>query len=174
MSDMTGQAAWYAVHTKSRDEVRARTEFERQGFEVYLPMVLSRIQHARKLSWQSRPFLPGYLFLHLARDERRWTQIRSTYGAIGAVHFGSLYPSVPDAAIEMMRSCEDEKGLIETASTPLAPFAAGAQVKVCSGSLAGLEGIFREMRGRDRAVVFLDWLGRQMNAEVPVDQLTAA
>lgn len=169
---MTEKQAWYAVRTKPRQETRARTEFERQGLEVYLPMVLTRIRHARKVDWEARPFLPGYLFLHLSPENRYWTRIRSTYGAIGVVHFGLHYPSVPDEAIAMMRGSEDEQGMIETSRTPLVPFASGERVKVCGGSLAGLEGIFQEMRGQDRAMVFLDWLGRQVHAQVAVEQLT--
>jgi transcriptional antiterminator RfaH len=171
---MTEKREWYAVRTKPRQEARARLEFERQGLEVYLPMVLTRIRHARKVDWEARPFLPGYLFLHLAPEERCWTRIRSTYGAIGVVHFGLHHPSVPDEAIAMMRASENEKGMIETTSTPLVPFTAGERVRVCGGSLEGLEGIFQEMRGQDRAMVFLDWLGRRIHAQVAVEQLIVA
>lgn len=171
--EMTEKREWYAVRTKPRQEARARVEFERQGLEVYLPMALTRIRHARKIDWEPRPFLPGYLFLHLAPEERCWTRIRSTYGAIGVVHFGLQYPPVPDEVIAMMRASKNANGAIETSRTPLAPFADGERVRVCGGSLAGLEGIFQEMRGQDRAVVFLNWLGGQIHAQVTVEQLTA-
>jgi hypothetical protein len=59
--------AWIVVSCRQGQEVRARVELERQGFEVYLPMRLVSIRRpgrqangARDLL--ARPFLPGYLF----------------------------------------------------------------------------------------------------------------
>jgi len=165
---------WFAVRTKPREEARAKQEFERQGFTVYLPLALVRITHARKVSWQPRPFFAGYLFLHLAPEERQWTRIRSTYGAVGAVHFGPFYPPVPDGVIAAIRARENERGLIELDRTPTAPFKKGDRVRLLTGSLSGLEGLFQEMRGEDRALILLNWLGRRISAEVSTQDIAAA
>lgn len=165
---------WFAVRSKPRGELRAKAEFERQGFAVYLPLTLVRASHARKLSWQPRPFFAGYLFLHLAAEERCWTRIRSTFGAVGAVHFGALYPPVPDAVIEALRSSENDQGYIELERTPAAPFRCGDRVRLLAGSMMGLEGLFKEMRGEDRAVILLDWLGRRISTEVRTQDVAVA
>lgn len=59
--------SWFAVRTRPRQETVARDQLEHQGFEVYLPLVNTRITHARKVSWQPRPFFSGYLFMHLSK-----------------------------------------------------------------------------------------------------------
>jgi len=165
---------WFAVRTKARHEVEALNHFERQGFAAYLPRTLVRTTHARKVCWKPRPFFPGYLFLHLAPEERRWTTIRSTIGAIGAVHFGHHYPPVPDVFIELLKAREDEHGLIVAERTPDSVFQPGERVRVLNGPMQGLEGVFVAMRGEDRVMIMLDWLARRVKAELPLNEVIAA
>jgi len=151
----------------------ARDQLEQQGFEVYLPLVNTRITHARKVSWQSRPFFSGYLFMHLSIEEQRWTTIRSTVGVLAPVSFGSFYPPVPDAVIEMLCSRHDEHGYITVISNPAAPFQAGDAVRLHDGSLKGMEGVFLEMRGQDRAMVLLNWMQNKMRLETSIGSLSS-
>ncbi len=165
---------WFAVQTKLRRETEALQQFERQGFTAYLPMTIVRCSHARKISWQKRAFFPGYLFLHLAPEERCWTTIRSTIGAIGAVHFGSCYPPVDDAFIDTLERRENEEGVIIAGAETAAVFRPGESVKVLHGPMQGLEGVFVSMRGEDRVMVMLSWLQRRVRAELCVDAVVAA
>lgn len=165
---------WFAVRAKARHELEALHHFERQGFVAYLPRTLVRTTHARKVCWKQRPFFPGYLFLHLAPEERRWTTIRSTIGAIGAVHFGHHYPPLPDTFIEMLKAREDEQGVIVADRTPDAVFKAGERVRVLNGPMAGLEGVFVAMRGEERVLIMLDWLQRKVRAELALNEVIAA
>lgn len=168
-----GCRMWFAVRTRPRKEALARDQLQNQGFEVYLPMVNTRITHARKVSWQPRPFFPGYLFVHLGRDEQRWTTIRSTVGVLAPVSFGNYYPPLPAAAIEALRARHDEHGYIQIGRQPEAPFRAGEKVRMHDGSLKGFEGVFVEMRGSDRAAILLNWMHRQIRVEISTESLYA-
>ncbi len=156
------QRSWFAIRTKPKQEMVARDQLQQQGFEVYLPLVNTRISHARKVSWQPRPFFVGYLFMCLSKDEQRWTSIRSTIGVLAPVSFGTFYPPVPDAAISMLQGRHDEQGFISVQMKPESPFKAGEQVRLNDGSLKGFDAIFVEMRGEDRALVLLDWMNKKM------------
>jgi len=130
---------WFAVRAKPRQETLARDQLEHQGFEVYLPLVNTRITHARKVSWQPRPFFSGYLFMHLSKEQQQWTTIRSTIGVLAPVSFGDFYPPVPDAAINMLQCCHDEHGYINVAArNPASPFKVGDAVRLHDGLLKGL------------------------------------
>ncbi len=166
-------SGWFAVRCKPRQEMIARSQLERQGFEVYLPLVNTRIAHARKVRWEPRPFFSGYLFLHLSREEQRWTTIGSTIGVLSPVRFGDFYPRAPASAIDMLRSRHDQDGYIALGSSPTAPFQAGERVRVHDGALKGLEGVFVEMRGSDRGLVLLDWMQKQVRAEAATHLLSA-
>jgi len=171
-NEQTDSRRWFAVRTKPRQETVARDQLAQQGFEVYLPLVNTRITHAHKVSWQPRPFFAGYLFVHLSREQQRWTTIRSTIGVLAPVRFGDFYPPLPAAAIEMLQSGHDEQGYINVSSKPASPFKTGDAVHLHDGSLKGLEGVFVEMRGRDRALVLLDWMQKKMRVEARVDDIS--
>ncbi len=157
---------WFAVRTKPRREDYARENFERQGYEVYLPKTLVRRRHARRDSWEEHAFFPNYLFLHLGSNERRWSSIASTYGAIGAVRFGDNYPLVPEEVISYLMECEDEYGRILSESRPGSPFRPEQRVRIVDGSMKGLEGNFIAMNGKERVQVMLDLLNRRVNVQM--------
>jgi transcriptional antiterminator RfaH len=161
---------WFAIQTRVGKEFYAREQFERQAFETYLPRMLQRCSHAGKISWQERPFFPGYLFLHLAPDEQRWTSISSTYGAIGVTCFGNYCPPVPDAVILGLQARHDDSGLIALPSSePESPFRHGEKVRVIHGPMSDVEAVFQCMKGRDRVLVLMNLLGRQSKVELPAD-----
>jgi transcriptional antiterminator RfaH len=166
---------WFAIQTRVGKESYAREQFERQAFETYLPVILQRCSHAGKISWQERPFFPGYLFLHLAPHEQRWTSINSTYGAIGAARFGNYYPPVPDAVIQALQARHDDSGLIALPSSrPETPFKQGEKVRVIHGPMSDIEAVFQCMKGRDRVLVLMNLLGRQSKVELAVDLIAQA
>ncbi len=172
-SDVKGRQ-WFAVRCKPGRESVARMEFERQGFEVYLPQELKLIRHARKMEKASRPFFPGYLFLHLAIHEQRWTAIRSTPGALCAVHFGMSYPQVPEQVIALLKSLEDDDGFICEDEDSISPFKPDERVVVRGGQFSGIEGLFVCRNGSERAMVLLDVLQRQVRVQLPLSLLAAA
>jgi len=159
---------WFAVRAKPNREEEACFHFERQHFVCYLPRILVQRSHARKKEMVRRPFFPGYLFLHLAPEERYWGTIASTRGALCAVHFGDQYPPVPDAIIRRLRQQEDDRGLIVLQRPELVP---GQTVAVRMEDEAVLQGIFLEMRGEKRALILVDMLRQQLRTVVPLDRL---
>ncbi len=165
---------WFAIRTKPRDEIKARDQLRLQGFEVYLPLVNTRITHARKVSWQPRAFFTGYLFMHLGKDEQRWTSIRSTIGVLAPVSFGLFYPPLPEAAIAMLQGRHDEQGFVSVDLKPEAPFKAGEQVRLNEGALKGFDAVFVEMRGEDRALVLLDWMNKKTRVLAQTASLVAS
>ena len=165
---------WFTIRTKVHKENLARGQYARQGYEVYLPQTLKTRRHARRVENVIRPFFTGYLFLHLAPEERNWVTIGSTIGSVGAVHFGDQYPPVPDWMIENLQAREDEQGLISTFEIDTSSLKKGKRIKIHSGELEGLEGIFQEMRGEDRAIVLLEMLRRKIIATVPLTSVDAA
>lgn len=160
---------WFAIRTQPRKEELAQTHYGRQGFVTYLPLILSVRRHARRIDQVQRPLFPGYIFLHLSMEERNWTTIGSTIGAIGPVRFGEYYPQVPDWVIEGMRAHEDEKGLIRRRNAQFKP---GDRVTVIWNYVEELEGIFQATRGEERALILLEILRRQVPTVVPIMALT--
>lgn len=154
---------WFAIKTKPNQELVAQANYEQQGFQVYLPLILKIRKHARKKELVARPLFPGYLFIHLSPDEQRWETISSTRGAVGPVRFGDAMPTpVPDWVIDSLRSLEDEKHLLQPKKILEKKLVPGSKVSVTLSGHKEIEGIFHCFQGKDRAVILLDLLNRQV------------
>lgn len=164
---------WFAIRTKPQRESVALANFHRQGFQGYLPLTQKFIRHARQVKKAIRPFFPGYIFLHLSPNERRWDTINSTYGAIEAVKFDTHYPAVPEEVIEVLRARENAEGHIDLGSEA-EKFKKGQRVEVTDNGLEGLYGLFQTCRGADRAIILLDIMNRYVAAAVPLYAVRAA
>ena len=164
---------WFAIRTQPRKEQIARKHYEQQDFIVYLPLILTTRRHARRIDKVHRPLFPGYVFLHLSIEDRRWDTIGCTIGATGPVRFGEYYPPVPDWVIEGLRVREDESGLISLGSQG-STFKPGDRVSVVLENLEYIEGIFQAARGEDRALILMEILRRQVSTMVPMWALKAA
>jgi len=165
---------WYAIKTHPRKEFYAKRNYENQSYEVFLPVTLRIARHARKVKEVLSPLFPGYLFLHLAEEERNWVAVSSTRGAVGPVRFGSYYPPVPQWFIQGLQDRADEKGLISVSTREKFGFEPGDRVRVQGPNDTVIEGILRALDGKDRAVILLDMLQKQVKATVPVSSLRAA
>ena len=161
---------WFAIRTKPNKELGARLQFEQQGFVVYLPLIRKLVRHARRKEEVFRPFFPGYLFLHLAVEERNWVAIASTRDAIGPVHFGDQYVPVPDWIIDDLKAREED-GAISLATVHKGWLSHGAAVDVTLGGDTITQGVVYSLRGEENVMVLLQLMGRQVKATIPLDQV---
>ena len=163
---------WFAIQTHTLREPIAGIHLKNQGFEVYLPRIRTFRRHARRTNPIVKAFFPGYLFIHLAPEERRWETIAGTRGVIRPVRFGEHYPAVPDWVIENLHSIEDINGLIILDGIYSEKFKQGDKVRV--SMIASLEqtGVFQGLHGNDRALILLDILQREVAAIVPLEKLS--
>jgi transcriptional antiterminator RfaH len=153
---MDRQKNWYLVFTKPRQEQKADHHLREQAFETYLPYCRAqRVRGGRRVA-VSEPLFPGYLFIRLDTCSDNWAPIRSTPGVSRLVRFGPAPAPVPDACVALLRQHEDESGLHAIGSAPLNK---GDKVHVLSGPFAGLEAVYLEPRGQDRAMILLNVLG---------------
>lgn len=86
---MMPQKHWYLAHSKPGQEEVAKTNLERQGYTVYLPLCnLFRRRMGRRLAVIG-PLFPRYLFIQLESGVDDWRPIRSTKGVAALVRFGT-------------------------------------------------------------------------------------
>jgi len=164
---------WFAIRTKPRQEEKARFHYTRQGFEVYLPRMRRVRCHARQKKEVLRPFFPGYLFLHLAPEERNWTTIAATIGALAPVRFGEIYPPMPDMVIEELQAREDASGSLP-ATSALNHLNPGDPVRVIMSDRKVMIGALKQIVDQDRVLVLLELLKRQIPVLVPATDVQAA
>ena len=162
---------WYVVQTRPRDEATALFHLTRQGFEGYLPRFLKRRRHARKVDIAPVPLFPGYLFVTLDLGVARWRSIQGTVGVSRLVCHGDTPAPVPDGIVEDIKGREDPAGWV--ALHPQTALREGQEVEISGGPLAELRGVFEGLDSKERVVVLLSLLGREVRARVPLGWVQA-
>jgi transcriptional antiterminator RfaH len=163
---------WYAVHTKTRQEVAAEQNLCRQGFETYAPKVLLRKRKRDKWTKVLEPLFPRYLFIRVDSDQTSLAPVRSTLGVSGLVRFGYRLLPVPDSVIAYLKMLEDPQTNLHHADQW--PHRPGDTVDILDGPFAGLTGVFQSVTAEDRATLLIELLGRYNRIDVPMDSVAEA
>lgn len=164
--------SWYVVCCKPRQESVAQENLQRQGFEVYLPRIMARRRKQSRWVDAIEMLFPRYLFVRVDRQRRSTASIRSTRGAVGLVRFGLEPAVVPDRVIEAIRAREDAAtGLHDQLRLA---FRAGETVTMLEGPFTGIDGIFANEDGDERAILLIELLGKTNRVRVDRDSFARA
>ncbi len=157
---------WYAIHSKPRQEERALENLQRQGFEAWLPLLTVEKVLRSKLVQVIEPMFSRYLFIRLETEQTNWSPIRSTLGVSKLVSFGNRPAVVADELIEALQQLPEQ--------APQRLIQPGQQVKIVSGPLRGLEGIYQQADGELRAMVLIELLNKQHRIVTDMQDLRPA
>jgi transcriptional antiterminator RfaH len=160
--------AWFCLRSQPKHEHIAAGHLSKmEGVDVFNPRIrYPRSTRNGKVTVTEAMF-PNYLF---ARFDWKTSLTRVHYapGASGVVHFGSKWPTVPEQAIEELRSLIGDQG-IHVVSNEVA---AGDEVQIAGGVFHGLTAVVTQvMPGKQRVMVLMDFLGRQSTVEVGVQSI---
>ena len=155
--------AWYVIHTKPRQEQRALTNLAQQGYQCYLPMITLEKLGRGRLNVVEEPLFPRYLFICLdnSRHGQNWAPIRSTIGVSGLVTFGSTPAKIDAGLIALLQA--QQAGL---ATAPERLFHQGEVLRVVDGPFAGLEAVYQMQSGDNRAMVFIELMGKVAQMQI--------
>lgn len=160
---------WYLVYCKPRQELSAKLNLERQGYEVYLPMIHVRKRSQGKVVQRMEAMFPRYLFIRLAMGVDNWAPVRSTIGVSHLVKFGLELVKAPDDLIAELMSRSDAEGVIEIRQEQ---FKAGDRCRVANGVMEGYEGIVLARTGKERVKLMLNSINSSLfSFEMPDEQL---
>jgi transcriptional antiterminator RfaH len=119
-----------------------------------------------KLVQVIEPMFSRYLFIRLDTEQTNWSPIRSTLGVSKLVSFGNRPAVVADELIEALQQLPEQ--------APQRLIQPGQQVKIVSGPLRGLEGIYQQADGELRAMVLIELLNKQHRIVTDMQDLRPA
>lgn len=111
------------------------------------------------------PLFPGYLFVALDVAAARWRSIQGTVGVSRLVCNGETPAAVPDGVVEHIQDSEDASGWVVL--HPEETLRKGQKVEISDGPFCDLMGIFEALDSKERVIVLLNLLGREVRARVP-------
>lgn len=161
---------WVLVQVKPNADRIARRNLERQEFLTFQPLERRTRVHRGRFTTELRPFFPGYLFLSHREALAPWSLVNSTLGVTRLVSFSGKPAPVPVAVIRELQSACDGEDVIS-----LAPeLETGTKVTVAEGTFSGFLGQIERVSPDLRALVLLDFMGKETRVTIPASQLRLA
>lgn len=145
---------------------------EDRGLDAFCPFLKLPVWH-RRAPRGPVPLFPCYLFVSCQPD-RHLHLLRYCPGVGGPLIFDGVLALVSDELVGALRERERGRGYIEPRDFD-AGFAPGRKVRVNSGPLSGLQGVFVEyVNGCARARILVEFLRRQTAFETESIRLSMA
>jgi transcriptional antiterminator RfaH len=158
---------WYCLRSQPKHERIAALQLRKlAGVEVFAPLIRFERPSARGRgkTWVTEAMFPSYLFarFELAAQAR---QVQHSPGIPGIVQFGGEFPIIP---ADLVAQLQDSLGDSQIASIPTVP-EPGQEVTITAGAFERVRALVTSYHpARERVRVLLSFLGREMEAELPV------
>ena len=149
---------WIVAQTKVRQERKAENNLKNQGFNCYLPVVITK-KYAKNIWIKTQEVLfSRYIFIKFNDYQHNISKINSTFGISRLlVNQETLTPyTIHDNYIDLLRSKIHKNNTIDINNLKK-----GDKVKVTKGALSNLTGIFLEKCGNLRSKLFLSLLNQK-------------
>ena len=159
---------WYLLQTKPNGHATARDHLRRQGFDVFLPLIIKTTKKNSKFVETTAPLFPGYLFMGTSIDPVPWKSVNGTRGISAAVTLDGVYRPVNSDIIQGLRLRCDDDGIIYSLNN-ITP---GDRVKIERGPFAEFICTVESIQDDRRAWVLIDLLQQKTKAEVSMNDLS--
>ena len=158
---------WYVLQVHTSHEDRVANRLDAQGAKSYWPSRSVEIRHAGKKEIVRRALFPGYVF----------ARFKSTPLIIANPHVIRILQTdgepaiIPDQTIESVRIMERSPSVESSTGITAEQLAAGTNVHIRCGPMAGVFGTVVRIGKHNRIVVSVAGIGKAISAEVDVDWL---
>ena len=156
-------AKWYAVHTRSRFEMKVFGGFSGKSIEAFVPkiQVMSRRKDRRKKILI--PLLPGYVFVHFDMTPEVYWDIIKTTGVVRMVSFRGEPVPAKDEEVASLMILDGTDRTVQNRTY----INKGDRVTIMEGPLKGLVGLYLRHKGQSRKVVVsVELLQRSLAVEI--------
>lgn len=166
---------WYVVHTYSGYENKVKADIEKtienrklqgQMLEVMVPLqdVVETKANGEKKT-VSKKLFPGYVLVHMIKNDVTWYVVRNTRGVTGFVGPGS--EPVPLTEAEMRKLGVKEPDQVFDIDVEV-----GDLIKVISGAWEGTEGNIKSINaGKQTVTIDVDIFGRTTSVEISLGDI---
>ena len=153
---------WYILQTKPNAHSTAHDHLRRQGFDVFLPLIIKTTKKKGKFVDTEAPLFPGYLFMGTTVDAVPWKSVNGTRGISAAVTLDGVYRSINTDIIKGLKRRCNENGVIQH----LGDIASGDRVKIERGPFADFICTIDQIKDEQRAWVLIDIFQQKAKSEI--------
>ena len=165
-----GDFQWYVVHVRSRHEFSVTERLIKSGLDAFLPVVERLRQWKDRKRLVSFPLFPGYLFVHIRKNNIVKLAVLKTPGDVGFI--GQTHGEPEPVPVEQIISL---KKLVESKESldPYPYLKEGNRVRIRSGALTGVEGMLVERKGMHHLVLSVDILRQGVSIQIEASSVEA-
>jgi transcription termination/antitermination protein NusG len=149
---------WFAIRTRSRHEKRVAEDLSEKAVPVFLPLRQVERQWSDRRKVVDAPLFTGYVFVRIEATASGRVPVLQTNGVIEFLGVRGIGIPIPEAEIAAIQTVV--RARVEVEEHPF--LQVGQRVRICGGSLDGLEGILTAKDGRKSLVVSIDLIERSV------------
>jgi transcription antitermination factor NusG len=153
---------WYALQTRSRHEKRVTADLQEKAIQAYLPLCSAQHQWSDRRKFVDTPLFPGYVFVKITPDAQARVPVLQTNGVISFLGVRGVGIPIPESEIAAI--CTVLRQNIPVEPHPFLEL--GQRVRICGGSLDGIEGILTGMDAKKRLVVSIQLIQRSVAVRI--------
>lgn len=173
MGGLSDTKNWYvfvAQTHKTHKECLAVEQLRAQSFDVFLPMHMKTVSHARKRVTKRVPLFPGYGFVGFDQQRDRWRCINGTRGVKYLISQNERPVPMPGEVIASLKYLEDDSGLVSFEPC----FKPHDEVRFIAGPFFGLIGRLEKVDRRGRVEILLKILSGEIKVKTHACNLQPA
>jgi transcriptional antiterminator RfaH len=160
---------WHIIYTRPRHEKKVNARLVEQQIKTFLPTrKVLRTWNDRK-KYVEEPLFPSYLFIFLEGVNNYYTGM-DTEGSLCYVRSGKEIARVKDSVVENIRLMTDQATNIESTGMHFEP---GQQLVIREGSLTGLACEVVQFNNKQKLLVRINLLQRNLLATLPPEYVMA-
>ncbi|HMI59888.1 MAG TPA: UpxY family transcription antiterminator [Puia sp.] len=162
-------SGWYVMYTRPRHEKKVQQQLSERSITTFLPMRKSVRQWSDRKKIVIEPLFPSYLFVYL-KDMDNFFAGKDADGYLYYVRSGEKIAVVNDEVVNSVKLVAGEGRDVEV--TTEQRFPSGVRLVISKGPLTGLSCEVVEFQQKQKLLVRVDLLQRNILMSLPEESLT--
>ena len=159
---------WYLLQTKPNAHFVACENLKRQGFDVFLPLIIKTTKKNGKFLDAKAPLFPMYLFMGTSIEPVPWKSVNGTRGVAKVITLDGTFRPINTRIIDGLQQRCNENGVIKH----LGNVGLGDLVKIERGPFAEFICTVHQIKNDQRVFVLIDILQQQIRAKFFLDEVS--
>ena len=155
-------AHWFAIQTKPRHEKNVAVELEMKGITSFVPLYTIRKRWSDRYRSVELPLFANYAFTKIPPQREARVAVLRTQGVVGFIGTRGMGTPIPSEEIESIQRIVQS----QIAFAPYPFLTVGQSVRICGGSLDGVQGILLAKNGDQSLVVSVQIIQRSLAIRV--------
>jgi len=164
------KAGWYLIYTKPRHERKVYMGLVERKINTFLPLTRKLRQWHDRKKYIDEPLFPSYVFIYL-KDMQNFHEGMDAEGALYYVKAGKSMAMVNESVVNNIRIITDKLTDLEVSEKQ---FQIGRKLVISQGALTGLSCEVVNYDKKEKILVRVDLLQRNILITLPEDHLLSA